>query len=110
MTTLQGEGLDRPSMPLVSVLLPVYNHSRYVAEAVTSVRQQTYSHLELIAWDDGSSDDSWEQLVVAAGDDPRIRTFRHPRSANRGLNATLRAALAEASGVYIAILASDDER
>jgi len=92
----------------VSVLLPIYNHSRYVAEAVTSVLQQTYSHLELIAWDDGSSDDSWEQLVAAAGDDPRVRTFRHPGDANRGLNATLRAALAEASGVYIAILASDD--
>lgn len=96
------------TQPLVSVLMPVYNHGAFVAEAVDSVLGQTHGHLELIAWDDGSADDSWHRLAAAAGKDPRVRLRRHDGGRNLGVNATLRACLAEATGTYIAILASDD--
>lgn len=96
------------AQPLVSVLMPIYNHGAFVAVAVASVLGQTHRHLELIAWDDGSTDDSWDRLVQTAGDDPRVRLRRHDDGCNLGVNATLRACLAEATGTYIAILASDD--
>jgi glycosyltransferase involved in cell wall biosynthesis len=48
--------------PLVSVLMPAYNHAPYVRAAVESVLRQTYGNLELIAIDDASSDATWEVL------------------------------------------------
>ena len=96
------------SPPLVSVVLPSYNHGRYVADAVRSVLTQTMTDLELIAWDDGSSDDSLEQLFALAKADPRMRVHSHEGGTNRGLTRTLRAAIDEARGSYLAVIASDD--
>ncbi len=90
--------------PLVSVLMPAYNHAHYVRAAVESVLGQTYDHLELIAIDDASSDATWE--VLQSFTDARLRLYRH--DANQGAHATLNEALALAKGEFIAILNSDD--
>jgi len=90
--------------PLVSVLMPAYNHAPYVRAAVESVLDQTYDNLELIAIDDASSDATWE--VLESFSDARLRLYRH--EANQGAHATLNEALALAKGEFIAIINSDD--
>jgi glycosyltransferase involved in cell wall biosynthesis len=87
----------------VSVIIPAYNHGRFLAEAAASVLAQTYGDLEVVVVDDGSTDDTPQ--VLAAFQDPRlhvIRTRNHGKSAarNRGLD--------EARGRYIAFLDADD--
>lgn len=93
-----------PPSPLVSVLLPAFNHAAYVRAAVESVLGQTYGNLELIAIDDASTDDTW--TILQSFRDPRMRIARH--ATNQGAHATLNDALALAEGRFIAILNSDD--
>lgn len=90
--------------PLVSVLMPAYNHDRYVAAAVESVLSQTYPEWELIVIDDASQDGTWE--VLQSFKDVRLRRKRH--EVNQGAHATLNEALEMARGEYIAIINSDD--
>ncbi|MDO9334195.1 MAG: glycosyltransferase family A protein, partial [Dehalococcoidales bacterium] len=60
--------------PLVSVLMPAYNHAPYVRAAVESVLDQTYGTLELIVIDDASTDKTWE--VLQSLQDERLRRYR----------------------------------
>ena len=90
--------------PLVSVLMPAYNHAPYVRAAVESVLGQTYGNLELIAIDDASSDATW--TVLQSFEDERLRLHWH--DANQGAHATLNEALKLAKGEFIAIINSDD--
>jgi glycosyltransferase involved in cell wall biosynthesis len=97
--------MPKPSLaPLVSVLMPAYNHAPYVSAAVESVLGQTYGNLELIAIDDASPDATW--TVLQSFEDERIRLYRH--DANQGAHATLNEALQLAKGEFIAIINSDD--
>ncbi|MDR2688421.1 MAG: glycosyltransferase [Azoarcus sp.] len=89
--------------PLVSVIIPSYNHARYVAEAVASALAQDVD-LEVIVRDDASTDGSWR--ILTAFVDHRLRLDRN--EANQGAHATLEQALNEARGQYLAILDSDD--
>ena len=91
----------------VTVVLPAYNHARYVVEAIDSVRAQTFTHWELIVIDDGSTDDTLAvlQAYVAQCDDPRIRLLSQ---SNAGSHATLNRGLEMARTPYLAILNSDD--
>ncbi len=90
--------------PLISVLMPAYNHEPYVREAVGSVLAQTHANLELIVIDDASRDGTWAALSGFA--DARLKRRRH--ETNQGAHATLNEALAMARGEYLAILDSDD--
>lgn len=90
-------------MPKVSVLLPVYNAESYVAEAVESVLNQSFSDFELIILDDGSTDSS--STIVAGLSDPRIK---YVRSTNVGLTKVLNKGLKMADGEYIARMDADD--
>lgn len=92
-------------MPRVSVILSSYNHARYIAQAITSVLEQTYQDYELLIFDDGSSDDS-VKIIQGFLTDSRIRLFAFPE--NRGPMKCLRETVDEAVGEYIAILHSDD--
>ncbi|MGQ9869283.1 glycosyltransferase family 2 protein [Leptodesmis sp.] len=92
-------------MPRVSVLMPVYNAQRYVAEAVESILQQSFGDFELLITDDGSCDRSLKILQSYACKDSRIRLRSQ---INRGLTRTLNAMIQDARGEYIAILEHDD--
>ena len=92
-------------MPLISVVMPVHDRARYVAEAVISILAQTYSHLELIIVDDGSADESPEIVQALAARDSRIRALFLPHySQGRARNA----GIALARGEYIAHMDDDD--
>lgn len=88
--------------PLVSVVIPTYNRSSLLLHAMESVLQQTYSPLEIIVIDDGSTDDTRVRLGPYL---KRIRYFYQP---NQGVSAALNAGIREAQGEWISILASDD--
>lgn len=92
-------------MPKISVLLPVYNASPYVGEAVESILRQTFTDLELIVIDDGSDDGSLAVLEEKATNDGRIKLISRE---NRGLVDTLNEALREASGAWVARMDADD--
>ena len=93
-------------MPLVSVIMPSYNHEQFVSEAIESVLNQTFTDLELIILDDASGDKSKEIIEAYQRKDSRIRTIFH--NENRGIARTLNEGLEEAKGKFIAFFASDD--
>ncbi|MEW8030530.1 MAG: glycosyltransferase [Candidatus Thiodiazotropha sp.] len=91
-------------MPAISVIIPSYNHARYIAQAIESVLQQSFDDWELIIIDDCSKDDSWR--VINSYSDKRIHTSRHTK--NQGAHSTINEGLALARGDFLAILNSDD--
>jgi len=97
---------DTRDWPLVSVILPAYNHERYVAHAIASVLSQTYSRIELIVIDDGSSDDTFACVRASlAGASIPCHVLKRE---NCGAPATLNEGAALARGDYLAFLNSDD--
>src|SRR4051794_10343483 len=83
----------------VSVLMPVYNARRYIADAVQSILSQTLSRFEFIIVDDGSTDGTREILQGFAARDPRIRLIARP---NTGYVVALNEALSLARGEFVA--------
>lgn len=96
--------------PLVSVLMPCFNHQRYVALALDSIAASTYGPLELVFIDDASRDDSFAVaqawLEANCGRFARVVFERHEK--NRGISATLNEIVSHATGRYFTFLASDD--
>ncbi|WP_309936243.1 glycosyltransferase [Caballeronia sp. LZ002] len=90
-------------MSLVSVVIPSYNHSRYIRGAVESVLEQTHEDVELIVIDDGSKDDSLVYLRSVT--DPRMQLVEQ---ANAGAHNAINRGLAMAKGDFLAVLNSDD--
>ena len=91
--------------PLVSVILPVFNAEKFVAQAIESILQQTFTDFELIVIDDGSNDRSLEILKKYASSDKRITIISRE---NRGLVASLNQGIAAACGQWIARMDADD--
>lgn len=91
-------------MAVVSVIIPAYNESGSIADAIDSVLGQTYTDIELIVVDDCSTDDTPE--VVRGYDDDRLTYIRH--GTNRGAAAARNTGIRQAEGEYIAFLDSDD--
>lgn len=89
---------------LVSVIMPSWNTSNFIAESIQSVIDQTYENWELIIVDDCSTDNTDE--VVAKFTDKRIRYFKNEK--NSGAALSRNRALREARGEWIAFLDSDD--
>jgi glycosyltransferase involved in cell wall biosynthesis len=88
---------------LVSVVMPVYNGSAFIATAIDSLLAQTYPSWELVVIDDGSTDGT--PAAVARYADERIRYFRQE---NRGQAAALNAGLDRAVGEFVTTLDADD--
>lgn len=92
--------------PLVSVVIPAYNHERYVERAIRSVVNQTYSPIELVVVDDGSTDGTLEEIKRVQRENGW--NFRIIAKRNGGVSSALNAGMAASNGEYLAILASDD--
>ncbi len=91
--------------PKVSILFPVYNAEVYLEQAVRSLQTQSFENFEVLAYDDGSTDGSWD-LLNRLGDD-RFRLFRNDR--NLGYVVGLNRGIEEARGEYLARMDADDE-
>lgn len=98
--------LSDGSAPRVSVVMPVYNGVPYLQLALDSILQQTFSDLELIVIDDGSTDATSELLAACAARDRRVRVLTLPQ--NRGIIAALNSGLDAARGEFIARMDADD--
>lgn len=89
---------------MVSVIIPLYNAEKYIAETIESVLQQTYQNFEVIVIDDCGTDHSVE--IVKRYKDERIKIFHNER--NMGIAYSRNRGLKESSGEYIALLDNDD--
>jgi glycosyltransferase involved in cell wall biosynthesis len=87
---------------VVSVLIPNYNQTHYVVEAIESVLRQSYCDYEIIVIDDGSTDNCAEALAPYSG------RIRYVRQENRGLAGARNTGLRVAQGVLIGLLDADD--
>jgi len=91
------------SQPLVSIITPVYNGGKFINQAIGSVLQQTYQNWELIIVNDGSTDNSENEILKF--DHKKIRYFKQE---NRGVSAARNLALQKMNGVYFCFLDADD--
>ena len=89
----------------ISIIVPVYKAETTLRRCVESLRQQTYSRLEIILVDDGSPDQSPAICDSLAAEDSRIRVIHQE---NRGVSAARNAGLDVATGAYIGFVDSDD--
>jgi len=91
--------------PLVTIIIPSYNHAQYIENAIESVKNQTYNNWELIIIDDGSTDNTHEVLRNLSFDS-RITIILN--KSNKKQSARLNQAIKLAKGKFISLLASDD--
>lgn len=108
LETLYSIYLGQPDLvsekPLVSVGIPVYNAAEYVVKAIRSVLEQTYSNIELIITNDGSTDGSMD--LISKIQDPRIRIYDD--EVHRGISYRLNEQVKLAKGRYFARMDADD--
>lgn len=90
---------------MISVIIPVYNTENYLRNCVESVQRQTYSDLQILLIDDGSTDTSPSICDTLAAEDSRIQVIHQT---NRGVSAARNAGLELAKGDYFAFVDSDD--
>lgn len=90
-------------MPLISVVIPVYNGAKTIGETIASVLNQTLSDFEIVVINDGSQDSTLD--VLRSISDPRIKIFSY---ANAGQAMSRNRGIAHASGEFIALLDADD--
>lgn len=106
LSTLYNTKVNNDALPLLSVVMPVYNPDKYLAPCLDSVLNQTFRNFELIAIDDCSTDGAANMLMDYAARDSRLIVLKNKenmgaaRTRNRGLNL--------ARGKYIAFLDADD--
>ena len=94
------------ALPRVSIIIPSYNHERFVGRAIESALAQTYQDFEIVITDDASTDGSVDILSSYARQDPRIKLFLNRFNyETHAVNHCIQ----HSSGDYIAILSSDDE-
>ena len=92
-------------MPKLSIIIPIYNKARYLADCIESVLAQTYTDFELILVNDGSKDASGEICDRYAAGDGRIKVCHKP---NGGVSSARNAGLDMSSGEYLGFVDADD--
>lgn len=91
--------------PLVTVVVPVYNVENYVEKCLKSIMKQTYTNLEIIVVNDGSTDNSEKIILNLARIDSKIKYIKKE---NEGLSSARNLAISKATGKYICFVDSDD--
>lgn len=91
--------------PLVSVIVPAYNASRFIGETLNSVLSQSYGNIEVIVVDDGSQDETLQIVESIATMDARVTLLQQP---NKGVAAARNLAIEKSRGEYIAPIDADD--
>lgn len=94
-----------PSQPLVSVIIPCFNHGEYIEEAIDSAIKQTYQNFEIIVVDDGSTDTDTLQILKNINK-PKTKIIF---SNNQGVSAARNKAIEASNGQYILPLDADDK-
>lgn len=92
------------STPLISIIVPIHNEAPYLRQCLGSIQRQTYSNIEVLAIDDGSTDES-PKILDSFSSDPRF-VIRH--QANQGLYPTLNWGLDHFTGSFFMVVNSDD--
>lgn len=92
--------------PLISILVPVYNHEKFIGDTINSVINQTYQNWEMLIVDDCSIDGSWDIIQEYAKKDNRIKAFRN--EFNKGLILNWKFLIDNSKGECIAFLEGDD--
>ena len=106
MLSIAGsKNIPTSSLTMVSILVPVYNTAKYLQKCVDSLTGQTYSDLQIVLIDDGSTDDSWEIMKSLAKTDKRIEVYSQ---SNRGVAATRNQLLEKSRGDFVLFVDSDD--
>lgn len=101
--------MNTKDFPLVSVLIPAYNHENYIQETIESIINQTYPNIELIILDDGSKDKTWEKITeLKPKCENRFVKIHFETKQNEGTCITLNKLLKLSSGEFVYIIASDD--
>lgn len=99
----------KKNIPLVSVIIPSYNHEKYVQDTIKSIINQTYKNIELIIIDDGSKDSTWQKIQEMQNEcESRFARVHFETKENEGTCATFNKLLSLAQGDYVYIIASDD--
>lgn len=93
-------------MPLVSVIICIFNAEKYLHDALNSIEHQSYNNIELIIINDGSTDSS-ESIIDLFMQSSRLKVVYHKQQ-NAGLTASLNKAISLSSGEYIARMDADD--
>ncbi len=91
--------------PLVSVIIPVYNASKYIENTIESILNQTYQNFEIIVVDDGSTDTTVEKVNEIEKQDTRIKLIK---KSNGGCPSARNLGIENADGVYLQFVDSDD--
>ncbi|OCF96745.1 hypothetical protein A9G08_10235 [Gilliamella sp. wkB195] len=96
-------------LPLVSVVVPSYNHENYVQETIKSIISQIYENIELIIIDDGSTDSTYEKILeMESLCKERFVNVIFKKQENQGIGSTCNKLINLSSGDYIYYIASDD--
>ncbi len=95
---------------LVSIIVPAYNHEKYILDCLNSVFYQDYENIELIIADDGSSDNTYELAKKWCDDNKRrfIRCLIYQNESNVGITKNVNGLISKSNGEYIKSIASDD--
>ena len=109
MSVLDNRSAETDAAPLVSIIVPVFNHERFVAATITSLIDQTYQNLELLIVDDGSADNSLNAVrTLERNCRSRFARFVLLQQANSGTAAALNRGIEASEGSFLFWLASDD--
>lgn len=101
-----SEKNSRAKMPLISVIVPVYNNEKYVEKCINSICEQSYKNIEIIIVDDGSTNETTPQILEKlAKTDKRIKVIKQK---NAGVSMARNKGLDNASGEYVVFVDSDD--
>lgn len=94
---------------LISVIIPAYNHEKYMQDAIKSVIAQTYQNIELIIIDDGSKDSTWQKIQEMKSEcEKRFSRVHFETKQNEGTCKTLNKLLSLTQGEFVYLIASDD--